>query len=179
MSYVLDSHGMGAGLSLGSPQDPVPHTKGNTYPCFLWASSALLPTATWTGDVSQHCLHSMIPSCVAEEVSPLLSPFLALLPCCTLLLPVHPARADGCWELVPLQDYPRLECSQDGLGSSYAQVSGTHSTSPIPSCSCRPSTSHGEGRTMASQPGSSGRESMLGETGMEVQEVGKPHGLGS
>lgn len=43
---VLDSHGMGAGLSLGSPQDPVQHTKGITYPCFLWVSSAPLSTTT-------------------------------------------------------------------------------------------------------------------------------------
>lgn len=60
-------------------------------------------------------------------------------------------------------------------GIKLCQVSGTHSTSPMPSCSCRPFPSHGEGRTMASQPGSSGRESVLGETGMEVQGV--QHGL--
>lgn len=42
--------------------------------CPLWASSAPLATATWTGDISQHPFHSTVPSRVANESSPPSSP---------------------------------------------------------------------------------------------------------
>lgn len=104
---MLDSHGTRAGLSLGSLHVPGPHTTGTTGPCSLWASSAPLTTATWAGDTSQHTPHSMVPSCAAKEMCPLLPPLLPLLPCCALVLPGHLARADGCWGLILLQDDPR------------------------------------------------------------------------
>lgn len=102
---------------------------GITYPCLLWASPAPSSTATCAGDISQHCPHSMIPSCVAKEVSPLLSPVLALHSCRSLLPPVHPERANGCWGLIPLQGYPRLECSQ---GSSCAGRVAPIAQAPCP-----------------------------------------------
>lgn len=177
---VLDSHGVGAGLSPGPPQDLVPRTKGIIYPCFLWASSAPLSTATWTGDISQHHPQSMIPSRgqrgKSSPVSFLGSPLLLYsAPTCP---PSKGKSVLGIQGFISLQDYPRIECSQVRLGSSCAQVSGTTAQAPSVAAAGLLQAMKRGGLWLHSQE-LWRRENADRDCGVEEQGVGKQHGLGS